>query len=195
MIQLQNQALIICYEDGRMEPLHLDDLIAHLTANSDLPSVLDPWLMEKIVESIIHHFRNELQRDRVPLVEFISLTKKLLEGFFREAMQNGQSPLQLDLFETARNCGNGFELEFFSEIRKFLQQFVHNISTRKTEESEEAKNKQLFRITGLRRCAKYLSGRQRWSKNCSQVRDEILDFIRAEAAKVESSDFSLAVLS
>jgi hypothetical protein len=196
MIQLQEQALIICHEDGRMEPIHLNDLITQLTADSELPGILDPWILEKIVESIIHHFRYELQKEFVPLTEFIALTKQLLESFFREALEKGQSFLQLDLFETARNCGNGFELEFYNVVRRSLQQYLESSFAQKLKvEMEESKNRCTFRITGLRQCAKFLSGQQRWSKNCSEVSDEIIAFIRAEVAKTDAPDLSLAVLS
>lgn len=191
MIQLQSQTLIVCHEDGRMEPLQLDDLIQELSEQSDLPSVLDPWVMEKVIESIIHHFRNDLQQEKVSLIEFVALTKQLLESFLREAMQKGPCYLQLDLLETAQNCGNAFELEFYNVIRRSVHQYVET----QINGIADTAVKPSFRITGLRQCAKYLSGRQRWSKSCSQVRDDIVSFIRAEVAKLENGDFSLAVLS
>ncbi len=111
MIQLRHKTLIVCYGNGRSEPLDIPDLVARVTGESEISlSVLEPWVLEKVIESVIFHFREDLQRDRVPLAEFILLTKSLLESFFKEIIEKNAHLFHLDLFTTAQRCGNGFEL-------------------------------------------------------------------------------------
>ena len=209
MIRLHSSALIVCYPDGHREPLDVHDLVEHLAADADFAiNGLDPWVLEKVVESVVHHLRIDLQRDQVLLAEFLQWMQTLLDGYLQEAAVSGQDdlPRKLDLFETARRCGTGFELEFFSKVRQFLirqslrpgaaPDAVGSSATQVIPAvNPNRERKAALQITGLRRCAKFLSGRRRWSKRCSETRDEILDYIRCEAARTGASDFALLVLS
>jgi hypothetical protein len=124
---------------------------------------------------------------------------KLLEDFFREAKQNGQNLIQMDLMKVATDCGTGFELEFFARVKNFILEKSITLSGPQVPVEEtaapEALTPRTLRLTGLRSCAKYLTGKQRWSKNCSRTRDEIVSFIRAELTKIEGLDQVNLVLS
>lgn len=209
MIRLHSCALIVCYPDGHREPLDIHDLVEHLAADADFSATgFDPWVLEKVVESVVHHLRTDLQREQVLLAEFMEWIQTLLASYLQESAAPGaDAPLRkLDLFETARRCGTGFELEFFSEVRQFLirQALRPDMPHGLVAPPPEGKiadahstngRKASLQITGLRRCAKFLSGRHRWSKRCSEMRDEILDYIRREAARTGAPHLALLVLS
>ena len=105
---------------------------------------------------------------------------------------------------SARRCK---KLEFFSEIRRFLTERTCGDNLVKAGDSPDdsspmAKGKAgasavdvSLQITGLRRCAKFLSGRRRWSKRCSEMRDEIVARIRQEALRTGARDLAMVVLS
>jgi len=210
MIALHNQALLVCFADGHIEPLNLHDLVEHLARDfprerADLP----PWIVEGAVESLIRHFRENAKRNSVSLGEFIKTAHALLSSFIKETLDDRESERQLDLFATAQCCGSGFELEFFMAIRRFLGQRDHRAKSSRSPPSFTAsaeglsdppddfhqKSVKPLRFTGLCRCAKFLAGRRRWSKRCSQVRDEIVAFIRQEAAHNGARNLIVTVLS
>ncbi len=186
MIQFHRHALMVCHENGRIEPLLIEDLVAHLARDAEPePLEIEPWVLEIMVESVICHFQEELQRPQVSLKEFMDVTRTLLESLSQEVIRKNQHAFQLDLLETARRCGTGFELEFFSEIRRF---FARNVAG-------SSKRERRLCITGLRHCAKFLSGRSRWGKRCAEVRDEIVAFIREEATRMSSGNVIFAIRS
>lgn len=200
MIQFHSHALIVCHDNGRMEPLDVHGLVELLAASSQSAvSSLDPWVFEKVIESVVHHFREDLHRDQVPLVEFVEWIQTLLDGYSKEAGTDDKDGVvgKLDLFETVRRYGTGFELEFFLDIRHFLVEKSKRTSHEKVslpEMIDEGKRRSL-QITGLRQCAKFLSGRQRWSKRCAETRDEIVAYIREEMAHTGVQNLALIVLS
>ncbi len=184
MIQLSRHALMVCYEDGRMEPLGIQDLLSSMPNQCKLAAAsMDPWVIETVFESVIRHIQEDQQRDKLPLSELVEMVSGLLSGYSEEVLQNKEIPqIQLDLFETARSCGTGFELEFYTALRRFF--------------TDHADLKpQPLQITGLRRCAKFLTGRRRWSKRCSDMRDEIVSFIRTEAARKGTPNMILTMVS
>jgi hypothetical protein len=182
MNESHDKVLVICYEDGRQEPVSIKDLLEGLIVDKDLAK-LQPWVLEQIIESIFYYFKNDLKRESVSHTDFISLIRNLQKSFYQHTNQNQR---QLDLFDVAKTCGSAFELEFFSRIREFL--------TAKAS-AESPYHQPPIELTGLRKCCKFLAGRQRWSKRCAEVRDEIVNFIRTEASKCNVDQLSLSVTS
>jgi len=202
MIQLHHHALMVCHENGRIEPLLIEDLVARLARDAEPdPMEIEPWVLEIMVESVICHFQEELQRPQVSLKEFMDVTRTLLKSLSQEVIRKNQHAFQLDLLETARRCGTGFELEFFSEIRRFFARSAAGSSGCNPSGpfslagEEEEKRERTLCITGLRHCAKFLSGRSRWGKRCAEVRDEIVAFIREEATRMSSGKVIFAIRS
>ena len=201
MIQLHHDAIVVCHPDGRVEPLAIQDLVECLGADTKAKALmLDPDLLQQIIESVVRYFRNDLQRDTVSFPEFMALARKLVKNFFEEVLKNDHDPLQLDLFETARGCGAAFELEFYLEIKRFLKrktnlaqsETIHSVNQSPSPLSE---NDLPLRITGLRRCAKFLAGRRRWCKSSSKMQNEIVHYIRQEAIHTGARNMVLAILS
>jgi hypothetical protein len=182
MNESHDKVLVICYEDGRQEPVSIKDLLEGLVMDKDLAK-LQPWVLEQIIESIFSYFKNDLKRESVSHTDFISLIRNLQKSFYQHTNQNQR---QLNLFDVAKTCGSAFELEFFSRIREFL--------TSKTSPPSPYQQPPI-ELTGLRQCCKFLAGRQRWSKRCAEVRDEIVNYIRTEAAKCNADELSLSVIS
>lgn len=184
MIQLSRHALMVCHEDGRMEPIGFADLVSLLPDDSKAAvGALDPGVIQTVFDSVIRHIRDDLNKDRLPLSELVGMISGLLDGYSEEVLHPGEakpSHLELDLFETARLCGPAYELEFYDCLRRFF--------------SEHARpDGRSVRITGLRRCAKLLAGRRRWSKRSREMRDEIVAFIRGEVVRAGSENLSLTL--
>src|SRR3989338_9273866 len=117
MIQLHQNALLVCCHDGKIEPIHIQDLLDRLLRENEIAVLkLQPWILEKMVESIFYHFRDELNRDRIAFNELVDLARLLLESFFQEVVQKDIGFSKINLFDVASRCGMRFELEFFVEI-------------------------------------------------------------------------------
>jgi len=187
MIQLHSQALVVCHPDGRMEPLDLCSIMRALLIQAKAPiDSIEPWIFEQMIDSIVSYFRRDLETGTVPFSQILELTQHLIEDFMNDRL--GRSG-EIDLFEVAHHAGDAaFELDFYSEVKRLL---VERAMPPKEEESKSMP----LRIIGLRRCAKFLAGRRRWSKRSSEVRDEILSYIREEVAKVKPENLALVVLS
>ncbi len=193
MIQLHSHALVVCYPDGHMEPLDLRGIMNALLVHENVPvTSVEPWIMEHMLESLVNHFRKKLERGTVPFAEILDLTQSLIHDFAHD--QLGKRALkEIDLFEVAHRSDAAFELDFYSEIKRLLLERTQ--LGKKSTEIEIHSPTEALRLVGLRRCAKFLAGRQRWSKRSSEVRDEILSYIREEVAKVKPDNLALVVLS
>ncbi len=193
MIQLHSQALVVCYPDGHMEPLDLRGIMNALLQSENVAvGTVEPWIMEHLLESVIYHFRRELEKGTVPFAQILELTQRLIHDFVQD--QLGHPVVRdIDLFEVAHRSDAAFELDFFLEIKRLLVERTDSV--KKERVASEGDGVWPLRITGLRRCAKFLAGRRRWSKRSSEVRDEILSYIREEAAKVKPRNLAMVVLS
>lgn len=195
MIQLHHQALFVIQKSGNTLPMEFNSLIDCLIQNCSPSIEIDRGIWEKVTDCIIRHYRDELHQQSVDLDDFIELAQTLMSSFALALNHQKQfHPGQLDLFETACCHGTGFELEFFLKIRSFLQNEV-NLTKTQSADKKQMPHGHPLQITGLRRCAKYLSGRQRWSKRCVETRDEILNYVRQEATRLGAKNLLLTVLS
>jgi hypothetical protein len=203
MIQTHQDVLIVRYGDGTAEPLTIRELIERLDIRTEGElSGLQPWVLEQVITAIFRHFQQDLKQNSVSHSELIKLIQGLQQSFLVEVIQQGQMRFQMDLFELAKRNGAAFELEFYAEVKQFILGKALGEDASRSQENALAKKQSgkeqsspNLRITGLRRCAKFLAGRSRWSKRCCEVRNEIMNFIRTETEKTGIQNLSLIVLS
>ena len=181
MIRLNEQALFMCYPDGRVEPLDLDQLVHQIAdQNNVLASKLEPWMVEHVVQSIIHYIRNDLKKDSVTLQDFVDLSQELIRTFMKPQDSSGNDQAVCDLYQLAQRAGYGFELRFYDILRDHILKV-----------SSVGHTSYVF--VGLRRCVKFLAGHQRWRNRCQHLNDEIVEYIRESLGRVASRDVRLSV--
>lgn len=186
MIQLHHHAMILHHPDGRTEPMDMESLITQLSEKHGLRgSAFQPWVIEQVIEAILRHYKHDQGQDTIRLSELIQIADRLLQSFHDEVLAPARHAHWLDLYAAAQRAGAAFELAFFEEIRCFVARRAHS----------QDESRRILYLTGLRRCVKFLSGRRRWGKRCSGIRDEIVAYVREEALKSGSQNLSLAVLS
>ncbi len=167
MIRLNHKCLPLTRDDG--ECLTLDPgMLAILL--EEIPEFMgmarDGVRLEALAECLVHHFREELRRESASYRELLDLSRSLLRGFaWEEALRTGR----LDLFELARACGTGFELDFHLHLRGFFAAWGGRAGC--------------LRLIQLRRCVRYLLGRRRWSAACARQADEMILSFRKEALR------------
>lgn len=173
----------MCYPDGRIEPLDLSQLVCEIAGqNESLASKLEPWMVEHVVQSIVHYIRNEMKKETVTLQDFIDLSRELL-AHFSAGGAKGKSAAEAvcDLYQLAQRAGYGFELRFYDILRDHIQKASSNGS-------------ESYVFTGLRRCVKFLAGHQRWRNRCRVINDEIVEFIRETLERTATEDVRLSVM-
>jgi hypothetical protein len=182
MIRLNEHALLMCYPDGRVEPLDLSQLVCEIAGqNQSLASKLEPWMVEHVVQSIVHYIRNEMKKETVTLQDFIDLSRELLAHFSTSgAKPKSTAEAVCDLYQLAQRAGTGFELRFYDILRDHIQKASTNGSDS-------------YVFTGLRRCVKFLAGHQRWRNRCRVINDEIVEFIRETLGRAATEDVRLSV--
>lgn len=179
MIRLNEHALLMCYPDGRVEPLDLSQLVNEIAGqNESFASKLEPWMVEHVVSSIVQYIRFEMKKETVTLQDFIELSRELINHF---ATPKDKTPEAVcDLYQLAQKAGYGFELRFYDILRDHIQKASVNGS-------------ESYVFVGLRRCVKFLAGHQRWRNRCRLINDEIVKFIRETLERMATDDVRLTV--
>jgi hypothetical protein len=157
-----------------MIQLKPDCLIFQTSDGGQIPCSAEWITLELMVAAVLHYFKQELRREFVSVGEFVIALEKALRGFGLSVYADSapvnapaekKCVLESNLQELASSAGKGFELLFFPHLR------------------EEVKNKMgqsphVLRFRGLRGCVKQLSGTERWTRNCQNLNDQIVDYLR-----------------
>jgi len=167
MILLASDFLFFHLPDGESVPLRPEMISFEVSGYAD--SVLDAEIVNHAAAAVFHYFKHDLGRDSVSMGEFTMALEKVLRGFERAARapaekRPNQCVFEADLQRLADASGGG-ELFFFSELRRELR-------------AQLRESPAMLRFRGLRRCVKRLSGAQRWSGRCRNLRDQIVEYLR-----------------
>lgn len=167
MIMLARDLLLFRLADGESVPLRPE--MISFEVSGDAASTLDAETVNNAAAAVFHYFKHDLGLDSVSMGEFTMALEKVLRGFvLSAAAPSGGDPntrvLEADLRRLADESG-GSELFFFSELRRELRAHLRQSPA-------------MLRFHGLRRCVKQLSGAQRWSSRCQNLRDQIVEYLR-----------------
>jgi hypothetical protein len=187
MIQLNPDCLIFRTADGDNIPCSAELVTIELIG--DAISELDPEIIENASAAVLHYFKQELGRDHVTVAEFSEALEKVLRNFglvvkkVEEKKEARKMPTVVDddLRQIASECGKGFELFFFSNLREHLRT---KISTGSPE---------IIRFNGLRGCVKQLVGARRWTPRCQILNDQIVEYLRTCLSVEEKHSCALVV--
>jgi len=182
MIRLNEHALLMCYPDGRVEPLDLSQLVSEIAGQNDsFASKLEPWMVEHVVNSIVHYIRHEMKKETVTLQDFIDLSRELINHFAAPPSTPSKTAEAIcDLYQLVQKAGYGFELHFYDILRDHIEKASSNGS-------------ESYVFIGLRRCVKFLAGHQRWRNRCRLINDEIVDFIRETLGRNVTDNVRMSV--
>ena len=90
-------------------------------------------------------------------------------------------PFELSLRDLAEEAGPGYELAFFQLLKERIQPaFCDRASS--------------LDIHGLQSCVRHLQSVKTWSRECSQLRNEIVNFVRAHLERANvTNDIHLTI--
>jgi hypothetical protein len=141
------------------------------------PGCLDHDVVHNAAEAVLHYFKAEKGQSTVSMAEFSEALERALHGLGLEVKHFTMSPsgapasepppvVETDLLALAEAEAQHCELLFFSRLRDALRSGLSG-------------SPRMLRFHGLRACVKRLTGASRWTSNCQQLNDQIVEFLRA----------------
>jgi hypothetical protein len=137
------------------------------------------WLAEHVAASVLCFLARTYENNVVTSKQLCEIAQFALQaiGYAEVALRLEliSPPFQLSLSELAEEAGPGYELAFFRLLTERIQPaFCDRASS--------------LEIYGLQSCVRHLQSVKTWTRGCSQLRTEIVNFLRAhlERANVKS---------
>jgi hypothetical protein len=129
------------------------------------------WLAEHVAASVICYLSTTYQENVITTKRLRDVVVSVLRaiGYAEVALhfQPLDLPFELSLSELAREAGPGYELAFFQLLKERIQPALSN----------RASN---FNFYGLRSCVRLLRSTKSWTHSCSELQNEIVEFLRAQ---------------
>ena len=143
------------------------------------------WLAEHVAASVICYLSSTYEKNAITLKELCDIVISVLQGVgYAEValcLDTLHPQFELSLSELAKEAGPGYELAFFRLLKERIQPAL----------SHRASNLDIY---GLQSCVRHLQAVKTWSLNCSQLRNEIVEFLRAQLEQANlKTDFLLTI--
>jgi hypothetical protein len=140
------------------------------------------WLAEHVAASVLCYLSRTYENNVVTSKQLHEIVLSALQaiGYAEVALRLDaiDPPFELSLSDLAEEAGPGYELAFFRLLKERIQPAL----------SDCASNLDIY---GLQSCVRHLQSAKTWSRGCSQLRNEIVNFLRAhlERANVKTDIF------
>lgn len=170
MIQLHSDCLVFETKAGELIPCSAEALTIELVHK--VSPAIDPTLLQEASAAVSHYFQHELKRTCIGVAEFADALAVVLRklGSNVELKTEETKPTEVKELNLARIaaecCTTNYELAFFQQLRERTESALREAP-------------ELLHIKDLRRCVKQLTGSKRWTRRCRQLRDQIVDYVRA----------------
>lgn len=128
------------------------------------------WLAEHVTASVLYYLSKTYENNVVTPKQLRNIVVYALQaiGYAEIALRLDAvvPPFELSLSDLAEEAGPGYELAFFQLLRERIQSaFCDRTSS--------------LEIYGLQSCVRHLQSAKTWSRGCSLLRSEIVNFLRA----------------
>jgi hypothetical protein len=134
------------------------------------------WLAEHVTASVMCYLGITYQKNVITTKQLRDVVLSVLQviGYAEVALhfQTLDLPFELSLSELAQEAGPGYELAFFRLLKERIQPALSN----------QASNLDFY---GLQSCVRHLQSAKTWSRSCSELRSEIVEFLRAQLQRAD----------
>jgi hypothetical protein len=134
------------------------------------------WLAEHVAASVLCYLARTNQNNVITSRQLREIVLSALQaiGYAEIALRLGNiaPPFELSLIEVAKEAGPGYELEFFRLLKERIQPALREGSLN-------------LEISGLQACVRHLQSVKNWSRDCSLLRNEIVNFLRAHLERAD----------
>jgi hypothetical protein len=171
MIALKDSFPLVRFQDGSVMNYDRAWLSTAVVRAAESAGYKKWWLTTHVTESISAFLQQEFDENVVTIARLEKAVQSVLQviGYsdVAERFRTLPPPARLRLDEIARRAGSGYELVFFGMLREGLREILGSPAGQ-------------VEIGGLHDCVKTLCSAKNWSRDCSVMLGEIVDFIRSE---------------
>jgi hypothetical protein len=171
VISLKNSLPLLRKRDDETTLLRKDWLCGCVLRAADKTGYAQWWLAEHVTDSVLCYLSTAYEHNTVTLDEMEQFVRSVLQsiGYAEIALcfEAFEPPYELSLEEIAKEAGSGFELAFFQLLKERIQPAFSAPLTS-------------IHLYGLQSCVRSLQSVKTWSRNCSQLRSEIVEFVRTQ---------------
>ena len=169
MILLRPDCLVFETPAGEHTPCSVKEVTIEFVGESG--ELLDREIIENAAAAVLHYFRVEQKKESVSVAEFSEALEKVLCGLGLKVKPAGttQIPASERTWVESDLCllaGEGGELFFFPRLRDEVRRRLDGTPL-------------VLRFHGLRDCVRHLTGAKRWSSQCRELNDQIVDYLRS----------------
>lgn len=171
MIALSNFLPMLRLEDSSVQAIRRDWLILCLRRAADRAGYSKWWLADHVAESALCFLSTQYEAPVIARRKVDNIIRSVLQaigyGEIAAHYETLNPPYEISLYELANEAGPGYELAFFQLLKERMRPAF--------EEGASSIN-----VHGLQPCVRFLQSTKTWSRSCSQLRNEIVDYIRAQ---------------
>ena len=171
MIALRNYLPLLSQAEGSYSAIRRDWLCFCLRRAAEKSGYDRWWPAEHVASSVLYYLEATYQNNVITENHLSDIILCVLQAIdYPEVALHFQTldlPFELSLIDLAREAGPGYELSFFRLLKERVQPAFSN----------QASN---LDFHGLRQCVRHLQSAKIWSRSCSELRNEIVEFLRAE---------------
>jgi hypothetical protein len=174
VIALLDSLPILRLDDGSIETIRRDWLCGCLTRAATKAGYTQWWLSTHVAESILCFLAGCYNQPVITISELNEIIRSALQaighGEIALKYETLDPPCEISLYDLAAEAGPGYELAFFQLLKERMRPIL----------SRRASN---VNVLGLQNCVRFLQSVKTWSRSCSELRSEIVDFLRAQLEK------------
>jgi hypothetical protein len=134
------------------------------------------WLAEHVAATVVCYLSRTYEKNVITEKQLREIILAALQviGYAEVALRLDAvaPPFELSLSQLAEEAGPGYELAFFQLLQDRIQPAL----------SESASN---ISISGLQSCVRQLQSAKTWSRECSRLRSEIVNFLRGHLQRAD----------
>jgi hypothetical protein len=174
VIALRDSLPVLRLDDGTIELIRREWLCGCLARASVKAGYIQWWLAEHVTESILCFLAGCYAKPAITIPELNEFIRSALQaighGEVALKYETLEPPCVISLAELAAEAGPGYELAFFQLLKERMRPILSRRSTN-------------IHVLGLQNCVRFLQSVKTWSRSCSELRTEIVDFLRAQLEK------------
>lgn len=172
MIALKDNLPLMEFSNGHVVAFQREWLLRSLAQAAQKAGYQKWWLAEHVAESVTTYLRYN-DENVVTVPRLAKSVQSILQVIGYAEIANHFTPgpplVRISLHELARAAGNGYELAFFDMLASRIRDLIDMHAT-------------WFELLDLERCVKHLRSKKIWSRDCDQLRSEIVSYVREQIA-------------
>ena len=171
MIAPRDEMPLVQFEGGEISAFDAAWLTRRLVSAAAKAGYPQWWLAEHVAASVSNYLRHRYAGNVLTAPRLADAVASALQviGYAEVAshFEPGPPPARVSLLELAKKAGNGYELAFFELLKRVMHQLLANRAA-------------YFEFFDLELCVKELRARKVWARDCQDLREEIIAFLREQ---------------